>query len=109
MGPDVERSGTATAQTRSAQIYGRSSWFGSPLLTDSQTHIKLARRKEMADEKSNRDFLDRRRLSVDEYYEVEHFARENGVSPSQVSRLIKKNGNDRMTLTQAVRELRDQK
>ncbi|TIT02150.1 MAG: DUF3606 domain-containing protein [Mesorhizobium sp.] len=63
----------------------------------------------MADEKNNRDFLDRKRLSVDEYYEVEHFARENGVSPSQVSRLIKKNGNDRMTLTQAVRELRAQK
>ncbi|RWQ35318.1 MAG: DUF3606 domain-containing protein [Mesorhizobium sp.] len=63
----------------------------------------------MADEKCNQDFLDRRCLSVDEYYEVEHFARENGVSPSQVSRLIKKNGNDRMTLTQAVRALRDQK
>jgi hypothetical protein len=63
----------------------------------------------MADHKCNRDFLDHDRLSVDEYYEVEHFARENGVSPSQVSKLIKKNGNDRMTLTQAVRELRDRK
>lgn len=63
----------------------------------------------MTDEKSNRDFLDRKRLSVDEYHEVEHFARENGVSPSQVSKLIKKNGNDRMTLTEAVRALRDRK
>jgi hypothetical protein len=74
-----------------------------------QTSVRLARRKEMADEKSSQDFLDRKRLSVDEYYEVEHFARENGVSPSQVSKLIKKNGNDRMTLTQAVRALRDRK
>lgn len=71
--------------------------------------LGFARRKEMADNKCNRDFLDHDRLSVDEYYEVEHFARENGVSPSQVSKLIKKNGNDRMTLTQAVRELRDRK
>jgi hypothetical protein len=46
------------------------------------------------------------RLSVDEYYEVEHFARENGISPSQVSRLIKKNGNDRSALTKAARALR---
>ncbi|RWK43037.1 DUF3606 domain-containing protein [Mesorhizobium sp.] len=63
----------------------------------------------MDDNNKNRDFFDRDRLSVDEYYEVEHFAREHGVSPSQVSRLIKKNGNDRMTLTQAVRALRDRK
>ncbi|RWO52372.1 DUF3606 domain-containing protein [Mesorhizobium sp.] len=46
------------------------------------------------------------RLSVDEYYEVEHFARENGISPSQVSRLIKKIGNDREALTKAAMALR---
>lgn len=44
----------------------------------------------MDDNNKNRSFLDRDRLSVDQYYEVEHFARENGVSPCQVSRLIKK-------------------
>ncbi|MER8481201.1 DUF3606 domain-containing protein [Mesorhizobium sp. M1322] len=49
------------------------------------------------------------RLSVDEYYEVEYFARENGISPSQVSRLIKKNGNDRSALTKAERALREGK
>ncbi|TIL43692.1 MAG: DUF3606 domain-containing protein [Mesorhizobium sp.] len=63
----------------------------------------------MDDNNKDRSLLDRDRLSVDQYYEVEHFARENGVSPSQVSRLIKKDGNDRMTLTQAVRALRDRK
>ncbi|CAH2405340.1 DUF3606 domain-containing protein [Mesorhizobium escarrei] len=63
----------------------------------------------MDDNKKNRDFLDRDRLSVDQYHEAEHFAREHGVSPSQVSRLIKKSGNDRMSLTQAVRALRDRK
>ncbi|UVC17622.1 DUF3606 domain-containing protein [Mesorhizobium onobrychidis] len=47
------------------------------------------------------------RLSVDEYYEIEHFARENGISPSQVSKLIKKNGNDRSALTKAARALRE--
>ncbi|MER9237396.1 DUF3606 domain-containing protein [Mesorhizobium sp. M0622] len=61
----------------------------------------------MDQNKSNRDLFDRGRLSVDAFYEVEHFARENGVSPSQVSKLIKKNGNDRLTLTKAVKELRD--
>ncbi|TIS63869.1 DUF3606 domain-containing protein [Mesorhizobium sp.] len=49
------------------------------------------------------------RLSIDEYYEIEHFARENGISPSQVSKLIKKNGNERSALTKAVRALRERK
>ncbi|RWI27811.1 MAG: DUF3606 domain-containing protein [Mesorhizobium sp.] len=63
----------------------------------------------MDDNNKNRDYLDRDRLLVDEYDEVEHFARDNGVSPSQVRKLIKKNGNDRKTLIQAVRALRDRK
>ncbi|MER9427403.1 hypothetical protein [Mesorhizobium sp. M0408] len=50
--------------------------------------------------------FDRGRLSVDALYEVEHFARENGVLPSQVSKLIKKNGKDRLTLTKAVKSAR---
>ncbi|WP_352686704.1 DUF3606 domain-containing protein [Mesorhizobium sp. M0208] len=68
-----------------------------------------ARRTEMADDKSKRDFSDRKRVSVDEYYEVEYFARENGVSPSQVSKLIKRTGGDRMILSQAVKALRERK
>ncbi|TKB76422.1 MAG: DUF3606 domain-containing protein, partial [Mesorhizobium sp.] len=44
-----------------------------------------------------------------EYYEVEYFARENGVSPSQVSKLIKRTGGDRMILSQAVKALRERK
>lgn len=60
----------------------------------------------MNEDKGTRDYVDRGRLSVDAFYEVERFARENGVSPSQVRKLINKNGNDRLTLTKAVKELR---
>ncbi|MER9065600.1 DUF3606 domain-containing protein [Mesorhizobium sp. M0902] len=63
----------------------------------------------MPDDKSKRDFSDRNRVSADEYYEVEHFARQNGVSPSQVSKLIKRTGGDRMILSQAVKALRERK
>ncbi|WP_287319689.1 DUF3606 domain-containing protein [Mesorhizobium sp.] len=75
----------------------------------SNVQTSFSGKTEMDDNNKDRSFLDRDRLLVDQYYEVEHFAREKGVSPSQVSRLIKKNGNDRMTLTQAVRALRDRK
>ncbi|MER8386510.1 DUF3606 domain-containing protein [Mesorhizobium sp. M0166] len=60
----------------------------------------------MNENKSTQDYyVDR--LSIDAFYEVERFARENRISPSQVSKLIKKKGNDRLTLTKAVKELRD--
>jgi hypothetical protein len=51
----------------------------------------------------------RRHLSIDEYYEIDNFARENGISPSQVRVLIKRNGGDRMALAQAAKELREGK
>jgi DNA-binding phage protein len=88
--------------------HGRASiWREDHRCANVQT--SLAGKKEMDDNNKNRDYLDRDRLLVDEYDEVEHFARDHGVSPSQVRRLIKKNGNDRMTLIQAVRALRDRK
>ncbi|TIX99895.1 MAG: DUF3606 domain-containing protein, partial [Mesorhizobium sp.] len=93
MGPAIEPPGTTTARIRSPQAHRRNSWRGvSTTLIQpvSNRHsdpvLGFARRKEMADNKCNRDLLDHDRLSVDEYYEVEHFARENGVSPSQVSK-----------------------
>ncbi|TIS93844.1 MAG: DUF3606 domain-containing protein, partial [Mesorhizobium sp.] len=55
----------------------------------------------MADDKSKRDFRDRNRVSADEDYEVDYFARENGVTIEQVRELIKANGNDREALIEA--------
>ncbi|WP_419694825.1 DUF3606 domain-containing protein [Mesorhizobium muleiense] len=37
----------------------------------------------MAADKSKRDFRDRNRVSADEDYEVDYFARENGVRSSR--------------------------
>jgi hypothetical protein len=55
----------------------------------------------------NKDFPDRSRLSIDDYYEIDNFARENGISPSKVRWLMKRNGGDRMILIQAAKELRE--
>ncbi|TIL39984.1 DUF3606 domain-containing protein [Mesorhizobium sp.] len=60
----------------------------------------------MADDKSTRDFRDRNRVSADEDYEVEHFARENGITPKQVRELIKATGNDRAALTASAKQLK---
>ncbi|TIM35095.1 MAG: DUF3606 domain-containing protein [Mesorhizobium sp.] len=60
----------------------------------------------MADDKTKRDFRDRNRVSVDKHYEVEHFARENGITPEQVRELIKATGNDRDALTAAAKQLK---
>ncbi|RWQ16787.1 DUF3606 domain-containing protein [Mesorhizobium sp.] len=57
----------------------------------------------MADDKTKRDFRDRNLVAVDEDYEVEHFARENGITPEQ---LIKATGNDRGALTAAAKQLK---
>ncbi|RWB02242.1 DUF3606 domain-containing protein [Mesorhizobium sp.] len=63
----------------------------------------------MADDKSKRDFRDRNRVSADEDYELEYFARENGVTIEQVRELIEANGNDREALIEAARVLRERK
>ncbi|RWM69204.1 MULTISPECIES: DUF3606 domain-containing protein [Mesorhizobium] len=60
----------------------------------------------MADDKTKRDFRDLYRVAVDEDYEVEHFARENGITPEQVRELIKATGNDRDALTAAAKQLK---
>ncbi|RWP76895.1 DUF3606 domain-containing protein [Mesorhizobium sp.] len=63
----------------------------------------------MADDKSKRDLRDRNRVSADDDYEVEYFARENGVTIEQVRELIKAKGNDRSALIEAARALRERK
>ena len=61
----------------------------------------------MADDKSKRDFRDRNRVSAEEDYEVQYFARENGITPEQVHELIRKVGGDRAKLTEAAKALRE--
>ncbi|TPJ66005.1 DUF3606 domain-containing protein [Mesorhizobium sp. B2-7-1] len=60
----------------------------------------------MADDKTQRDFRDRDRVSADEDYEVRHFAKQYRISPEQVRELIKEHGNDRKTLEREARKLR---
>lgn len=60
----------------------------------------------MADDKSKRDFRDRDRVSAEEDYEVQYFAKEHGISPEQVRELIKKHGNSRAKLEEAAKALR---
>ncbi|AEH90853.1 MULTISPECIES: DUF3606 domain-containing protein [Mesorhizobium] len=45
-------------------------------------------------------------LAVVEEHEIEHFARQNGVTTEQVKRLIAQHGSDRVALTQAAKALR---
>ena len=60
----------------------------------------------MTDDKSKRDLRDRNRVSAEERYEVEYFARQNGITPEQVRELIKAAGNDRAALTAAAQQLK---
>lgn len=60
----------------------------------------------MADDKSKRDFRDRDRVSASEDYEVEYFAKQNGITLAQVRALIQKVDNDRAKLTAAAKALR---
>jgi DNA-binding transcriptional MerR regulator len=47
------------------------------------------------------------RDAVEGGLEIEHFARQNGVTIEQVKRLIAQHGNDRATLTEAAKALRE--
>ena len=59
----------------------------------------------MADDKTKRDFRDRDRVSADEDYEVEYFAKKAGLTAKQVRELIEKYGNDRATLEREAKAL----
>jgi hypothetical protein len=60
----------------------------------------------MADDKNKRDFRDRDRIAGAEDYEVEHFARQNGITPQEVRNLIAKFGNKREVLEREAKRLR---
>ncbi|OWK21919.1 DUF3606 domain-containing protein [Mesorhizobium amorphae] len=59
----------------------------------------------MADDKSKRDFRDRKQISADDEYEVKFFALQNNITPEQVRELIRQHGNNRATLTKAAQAL----
>ncbi|MER8762878.1 DUF3606 domain-containing protein [Mesorhizobium sp. M0968] len=50
----------------------------------------------MADDKSKRGPADRSRISADEPYEVDYFAKKHGITQGQAREIIKKHGPSRM-------------
>ena len=47
------------------------------------------------------------RDAVEQGHEIEHFARQNGLAVEQVKRLIAEHGDDRATLTEAAKALKE--
>lgn len=60
----------------------------------------------MADNPHQQDNRDRSRVSGSERYEVEYFARQNGISEEQARELIRKFGNDREALNREAQKLK---
>ena len=60
----------------------------------------------MADDKTNVGTADRSRVSGSEDYEVQDFARANGITAEQTRDLIRQHGNSREKLEQEARKLR---
>ncbi|MES0168230.1 DUF3606 domain-containing protein [Mesorhizobium sp. M0027] len=50
----------------------------------------------MADDKSKRGSADRSRISAEEPYEVDYFAKKHGITEAQARAIIKKHGPSRM-------------
>jgi hypothetical protein len=59
----------------------------------------------MADDKSNRGGQDRSRVSGEQGYEVEYFARKHGIMTDQAEKLIKEHGSNRAQLDAAAEKL----
>ncbi|PBB98332.1 DUF3606 domain-containing protein [Mesorhizobium sp. WSM3862] len=60
----------------------------------------------MADDKSKPGAGDRDRVSADEEYEVEYFAKRHRISPGADRELIRQHGNNRKALEREARRLR---
>ncbi|WP_143957772.1 DUF3606 domain-containing protein [Rhodoligotrophos appendicifer] len=58
----------------------------------------------MADDKSKTDASDRRMVSAEQDYEVQHFAKKHNLTTEEVVALIAIHGNDRATLGAAVQK-----
>jgi hypothetical protein len=59
----------------------------------------------MADDKTKKDGRDGNRVAANERYEIECFAKSNGVTRRQAMDLIHKYGNDRLTLAREAKKL----
>ncbi|RUV93620.1 DUF3606 domain-containing protein [Mesorhizobium sp. M1A.F.Ca.IN.022.07.1.1] len=59
----------------------------------------------MADDKSKRGG-DRDRVSADQEYEIEYFAKRHRISPGAVRELIRQHGNSRKAVVREARKLR---
>jgi len=60
----------------------------------------------MADDKSKRGGQNRTRVSGEQGYEVEYFARKHGITKDQAEKLITEHGSDRAKLDAAAEELK---
>jgi len=60
----------------------------------------------MSDDKTDRGAQDRARVSGDEPYEVEYFARKHGITAEQARQLIREVGNSREKLDAAAERLK---
>lgn len=60
----------------------------------------------MPDDRKNIGEPDRSRVAVNEDFEIQYFAKENGMSVDEVRDLIKRVGNDREKLEAAAKALR---
>ena len=60
----------------------------------------------MADDKSKRGGQDRTRVSGEQGYDVDYFARKHGITKEQAEKLIKQHGSDRAKLDAAAAQLK---
>jgi hypothetical protein len=60
----------------------------------------------MADDKSKRGGQDRSRVSGEQGYEVEYFAKKHGITKQQAQDLIKQHGSNRAKLDEAAGKLK---
>ncbi|MCO6388423.1 DUF3606 domain-containing protein [Aliihoeflea sp. 40Bstr573] len=60
----------------------------------------------MADDPNKQDGRDRSKVAGDQDYEVQYFAKANGVTPQQARELIETYGNDRETLEREAKKMR---
>jgi hypothetical protein len=60
----------------------------------------------MADDKSKRGGQDRSRVSGDQGYELDYFARKHGITKQQAQDLIKQHGSNRAKLDAAAEKLK---
>lgn len=61
----------------------------------------------MSDNKEDRGSQDRSQVAGEQDYEVRHFAEKHDISTEQARQLVETHGNDRETLEQAVKRIKN--